>query len=110
MSNAERQQKFQLANPGYDRRRKARQRAALKGTMNALKWRAALAAHAAQAEQAHGAEAMPAKPVLMLPAPVVDPMMAQLNALRASMTARREAEPAPLIRQTSHSSPASRAA
>ena len=95
MSNAERQRRFQEAHPGYDRRRKARQRAGAKRVVEALRQKLMMEAHAAeaQAEQAKApAEAQAAKPVLMLPAPVQDPLMAQLNALTGSMAKRREAE------------------
>jgi hypothetical protein len=74
MSNAERQKRFQAANPGYDARRKARERGmAMRAVQRA---RAAIRAHAAAAAN---------RPVLMLPAPVEDPIIAELNALRASL-------------------------
>src|SRR5687768_6796653 len=86
MSNAERQRRFQDAHPGYDRRRKARQRAAAKrGAALLLKALHAKAAEAAPAEPLAlpAPLAVPAVPVLAvarlaLPAPVVDPVMAEL--------------------------------
>ena len=77
MSNAERQRRFQKRNPGYDRRRKANARESAKRGAEQL-----LAA--LQAKMA--AEAP--RPVLMLPAPVEDPMMAEVNALAASLAKR----------------------
>ena len=93
MSNAERQRKFQQANPGYDRRRKARERAMSKRDLAQRRAEAAalaLAAHAA-AHAAATAQTPPAtiqipanKPLLMLPAPVKDPWMAEIEALAAA--------------------------
>jgi hypothetical protein len=81
MSNNERQRRFQAANPNYDRLRKARQRQMSENTCARLR-RASLAA--AKAEQARAAAEAP-RPVLMLPAPVEDLAMAQLNALKVSL-------------------------
>jgi hypothetical protein len=77
MSNAERQRRFQKRNPGYDRRRKANARASAKRGAEQL----LAALHAKMAAEAP-------RPVLMLPAPVEDPMMAEVNALAASLAKR----------------------
>jgi hypothetical protein len=98
MSNSERQQRFQDAHPGYDRRRKARGRAAAKrGAAQMLEALRVAAAESRDAEMAP-AEALaapvpvaipvmsePTTPRLCLPAPVVDPMIAEINALRARL-------------------------
>jgi hypothetical protein len=87
MSNAERQRKFQLANPGYDARRKARERASEKRgvEMRKAKLRAEALAH--QAQTAAATIRIPAsKPMLMLPAPVVTveiPGMTTIDEIRA---------------------------
>jgi hypothetical protein len=73
MTNAERQRKFQDAHPGYDRRRKARERAMAKRG-------AALFVPAMP---------VPAVARLALPAPVVDPVMAELEALGAALASSR---------------------
>jgi hypothetical protein len=93
MTNNERQRRFQAANPGYDARRKARQRQMSENTCARLR-RASLAA--AKAERARAAAEAP-RPVLMLPAPVEDPVMAELDALKASLAAPRapQAQPQP---------------
>ena len=89
MSNLERQRRFQASHPGYDRRRVARKRAAVK--RGAAQRLAALAAQAAAAE---------AKPqVLMLPAPVEDPVVVELNALATSHATSPAPEPVPLAQQ-----------
>jgi hypothetical protein len=90
MSSAERQRKFQAAHPGYDRRRKARLRAACKTeTKRRLAELFAKAAARAQAvpSQAVGASVADpgVKPVLMLPAPADDPTIDALDMLRASL-------------------------
>ncbi len=72
MSSTERVRKFRERNPGYDRRFMARQRAAEKQAV------ARFMADAIAAAQV----VAPAEP-LMLPAPIDDPMMAQLNGLTA---------------------------
>jgi hypothetical protein len=84
MTNAERQRLFQLSHPGYDRRRKARQRARVNHAVAQLR-------AAAQAQAA--AKANP--PVLMLPAPVEDLAMAELNALAASLASTPVRQPVP---------------
>ena len=104
MSNAERQRRFQAAHPGYDRRRKARERA-MAGRGAAL-FVTALRAKAAEAAPAEALVlaaplAVPAVPVpmvarLALPAPVVDPVMAELDALRAALASPRAREALPL--------------
>jgi hypothetical protein len=70
MLSYERVRRFRERNPGYDRRFMARQRAAEKQAV------ARLMADAIAAAQV----VAPAEP-LMLPAPVADPMMTQLNRL-----------------------------
>jgi hypothetical protein len=82
MSSYERVRRFRKRNPGYDRRFMARQRAAEKQAV------ARLMADAIAAAQV----VAPAEP-LMLPAPVEDPMMAQLNRLGKSQPV---AEPLPV--------------
>jgi hypothetical protein len=85
-SNVERQRDFQAAHPGYDRRRKARQRAS--SGRGAALLMAQLQAKAT-AEQTHTAETtiqIPAtKPPLMLPAPAENPLLAEVEALRAKL-------------------------
>jgi hypothetical protein len=93
MSSAERQRRFQAAHPGYDRRRKARQKARIDSAATAMRL----------PEEAMDVDAKPAEPVavpaplasammpvpavarLALPAPVVHPVLAELNALRAAL-------------------------
>jgi hypothetical protein len=71
MSNAERQRKFQLANPGYDARRKARERASAKRSVAMMKARMRAEALAEQAQTtAATIQTAATKPPLMLPAPV----------------------------------------
>jgi hypothetical protein len=104
-SNAERQRKFRAANPGYfnkyNNRRKAQRIAGQKWALGVIKALAQAKAAALQQQQQQQQPAppqstpltLPTKPLLMLPAPVQDPMMAELNALRASLksgTAARE--------------------
>jgi hypothetical protein len=97
MTNAERQRKFQDAHPGYDRRRKARERAmAKRGAALFVQALQAKAADAAPAEPLAlpATVAVPAMPVpavarLALPAPVVDPVMAELEALGAALASSR---------------------
>jgi len=105
MSNAERQRKFQQANPGYDRRRKARERGMSKRAVAQRRAQAqalALAQQAQMAKAAATAETMTAetmtatihipanKPLLMLPAPIKDPWMAEIEALATA----RQSQPA----------------
>ena len=95
MSNLERQRRFQAGHPGYDRRRKARQRGASKRAVKQM--RREWAAQAAAEAEAVAVEAKPQ--LLMLPAPIEDPMMAQLNAMAASLVAAPAREPLPLAQQ-----------
>lgn len=104
MTNAERQRKFQDAHPGYDRRRKARQRGASKRAVEAQRLMALLqaktAAAAAAAAAVSAAETVPAPvevlriPVppmrLALPAPVELPVLPAINDLQALLTAARK--------------------
>jgi hypothetical protein len=95
MSNAERQRRFQAAHPGYDRRRKARQRAGLKAYGERKK--AERLAAAAAGEPLALPEPAVTPPVervmLALPAPAVVPVLPGLNALNAiTATAERVAE------------------
>ena len=85
-STYERQRRFQERHPEYDRRRKARQRAMEKRASERFPalW-AEITARVAAAAQA-------TRPVLMLPAPVEDPAMAELNGLAASLAAARAAQ------------------
>jgi hypothetical protein len=92
MSNAERQRLFQLRHPGYDARRKARERAMARRTTERF-IAARRARAAAEAADADCAAAEAPRPVLMLPAPVEDPMMAEVNALAASLAASRALQP-----------------
>ena len=89
MSNLERQRLFQERHPGYDRRRKARQRGMLKRLK--AQWKAAWLAAAAAARQPQPAPlAIPRIPQrLMLPAPVEDLMVAEIDALAARAAAAR---------------------
>ena len=97
MSNLERQRRFQANHPGYDRRRKARGRVTNKRAAKQM-----VMAWAAQARAAEAAAAVEAKPqLLMLPAPVEDPMMDQLNAMAASLAAGPARERVPLAQQAS---------
>ncbi|MGB7160698.1 MAG: hypothetical protein WBD40_21720 [Tepidisphaeraceae bacterium] len=88
LSNAERQRLFQLRHPGYDRRRKSRERASAK--RGAAQLFAALQAKAA-------AEAN--RPVLMLPAPVENPVLVELDALAAARASSVPPEPLRLAQQ-----------
>lgn len=89
MSNAKRQQNFQKRNPGYDARRKATMRASAKrGAAQILAaLRAKAMAHAAAEITAPPIEVPVDKPILMLPAPVVDPTMFSITELAASFAA-----------------------
>jgi hypothetical protein len=78
MSNYQRQKNFRLSHPGYYGRLHARQRAGAKAAVEAMK---------AQAQAA--ATPAPTEP-LMLPAPVVDPMMLELNALAEKLAAAQQ--------------------
>lgn len=96
MSDLERQRVFQARHPGYDRRRKARERAASKRYVMQLR-RAATVAALIEAQAAEATPVVVATPVpvvtrLALPAPVVDPVIAELDALRQAVSSReREA-------------------
>jgi hypothetical protein len=107
MSNAERQRKFQRAHPGYDARRKGRQRSGIKRYLAWQKVQAQLAALAQQAQMTAETIQVPAiKPMLMLPAPVENPLMAEI----AAFVAARKAQPveSPFV-SVSSQSPAARA-
>ena len=84
MSNAERQRRFQASHPGYDRRRKSRRRGSAKRA----------AAQLLVALQAKAAEAK--REVLMLPAPVENLVLVELNALAASLASTPARAPEPL--------------
>ena len=89
MSNGERQRNFQRANPGYDARRKSRCRAGAKRGVAMMKAQMRAELLAQQAQTAEATIQIPAtKPLLMLPAPVEDPLMAQIEAMRAKLDAR----------------------
>jgi hypothetical protein len=85
MTTAERQRKFQKSHPGYDRARKSRGRAGCKRRISMMKAeiRAMVLAERAQAAAAM-IQIPAAKPMLMLPAPVENPLMAQIEALAAA--------------------------
>jgi hypothetical protein len=113
LSNAERQRRFQRRHPGYDRRRKAAKRAAEKRTIARLRAAAQAAAAGARVAEAKAAETMAAEArpqPLMLPAPVGNPLLAELNALAASLARRSAPEPLPLPERVSVESGSSRAA
>lgn len=78
-SSTERVRQFRQRNPGYDRAWKARREA------EALARRAAMQAQAVVPAEA--VEPVVVKPMLMLPAPVQDPMMAEIEALKAKLAA-----------------------
>jgi hypothetical protein len=80
MSNYERQVAFRKRNPGYYGRLHRRRRAAQKVAGVAMEM--AQAAATAPASPT----ALPApKPVLMLPAPVENPLIAEINAIKARL-------------------------
>lgn len=91
LSNAQRQRDFQARHPGYDRKRKARQRAAFNA--------AAKAARAAREAMNAPATAQPPA----LPAPVVDPVMIAMNEMVANLArAKRQTHaPAALVPRSS---------
>jgi hypothetical protein len=102
MSNAQRQRKFQQANPGYDRQRKARERGMARRELEQMQ--AALQAEAlaqqAQTAAAEAAQTMTAtiqipanKPLLMLPAPIKDQWMAEIEALAAARKSQAAESP-----------------
>lgn len=100
-SNAERQRQFQARNPGYDRRRKATQRAMEKRVSEAFpaQWTALLAAAEAQAPAVPAAMTLPIPEYrLALPAPVVSPIMLELELLHARVAARKREALAPVLR------------
>jgi hypothetical protein len=80
-SNAERQREFRERNPGYYGRLHAKRRAECK---------ARVAARVAAARQAAFPSPLqiPLKPILMLPAPVEDPMMTAIAELAKSHAVR----------------------
>jgi hypothetical protein len=86
MSSYERVRRFRERNPGYDRRYMARQRAAEKQAVARMKADAVAAAQVVA----------PAEP-FMLPAPVADPMMAQLNELAALRGSQSPVELVPVV-------------
>jgi hypothetical protein len=88
LSSTERQRLFRLRHPGYDARRKARERAGAKRSAAASPLLAAF--HAAFRGEATSEATRPA---LMLPAPVEDLAMADVNALAASLASARVAKP-----------------
>ena len=95
-TTAERQRRFQERHPGYDRRRKAQERALAK--RGGAQLFATLPAQAAAAAAAT-AEAEASRPVLM-PAPIEDPVMAQLNAVATSLAVAPAREPLPITQQS----------
>jgi len=104
-STNERQRLFQLRHPGYDRRRKARQRASSNRAAKQLIAKLKAAALRRQLQSTPVTIPLVATPVpLMLPAPVQDPLIAELNALAASMRQRElvpavsATRPAPIAR------------
>jgi hypothetical protein len=86
-STGERQRRFQERHPGYDRRRKARDRAIEKRASERFPalW-AEITARVAATSQA-------TRTVLMLPAPVENPVMPGLNAPAVPLAAARAAQP-----------------
>src|SRR5215203_440169 len=94
-SSAERQRKFQMAHPGYDRRRKARGRDRAKRAVAMMKAQMREMALAEQAQTAAATIQNPAaKPLLMLPAPVEKfeiPGMTTIEAIRAKLPAEPRA-------------------
>lgn len=89
ISNTERQRQFRKQHPGYDARRKARERASAKQGA-AQQFAAMLAEADAQAATEISAppiEVAVDKPILMLPAPAADPTMFSINELAASFAA-----------------------
>lgn len=89
MSNTERQRRFRAANPNYfnkyNNRKKARRIAGQKKAMAIILEN--MKARMAQAQPATPLTLLPKMP-LMLPAPVQDPLMAEIDALAASLAAR----------------------
>jgi hypothetical protein len=104
---AERMRQFRLRHPGYDREYKAKQRAKLKAMREARELAERLAQAELQAQPAPLAICLP-EYRLCLPAPVVDPMMLELNALAAKLARAQQAAeiPAPEIhrRRTTNAS------
>jgi hypothetical protein len=77
ISNNARQRAFRKRNPGYYNKYYARKKASLKRDLQ-------IAQAAAIAEANAANEATAAQP-LMLPAPAIDPLMAEINAMTASL-------------------------
>jgi aryl-alcohol dehydrogenase-like predicted oxidoreductase len=92
MSNGERQRNFQAANPGYDARRKSRERASAKRGAALMKAQMQAEALAEQVQMAAETIQTPAtQPLLMLPAPVVTveiPGITTIDEIRANLAAR----------------------
>jgi hypothetical protein len=90
MTNTERQAEFRRRNPGYYQRLHARRRAAVRALMAERK----AAALAAAPEQVSVPKTL-TLPLptwrLALPAPVVDPLMVELNALTARLARTHDA-------------------
>ena len=94
LTNVQRQAMFQAAHPGYDRRRKGRQRASLDRLLAKRRAAQGLAPGQSMAVE-------PKPQLLMLPAPVENPMLVELNALAASLASApaRALESLPLAQQ-----------
>ena len=98
MSNVERQRRFRARHPGYFNKYNGRRKAMRLATT--AKMRAEILAMEAEARAAAQAPpaplALPVKPILMLPAPVQDPVVAEIDALAASLRARSDLARTPL--------------
>jgi hypothetical protein len=98
MSNAARQRKFQESHPGYDRRRKAHQRGMEKRAMMLaqMELRLKLATQLQANAPATTANIPTEKPILMLTAPVKDPVMIAISAMSLLQKCEKATEPLPV--------------
>lgn len=89
MSNTERQRKFRERNPGYYGRLHRKRRGRIKAILKQQKADAAARIQAEiraklQAEAEAAAQQIAPRPVLMLPAPAIDPLASEIAALAES--------------------------
>jgi hypothetical protein len=97
MSSTQRQRKFRQRHPGYDRLRRACRKArisAMVKKMGAELMAASNAPTTAECTAPSIATAAP-KPMLLLPAPVADPTMAQINAMALDLARANAKAPLP---------------
>lgn len=83
MSNTERQRRFRERNPGYYGRLHRKRKAAIRAVLEPI-WAEARSKRRAEAQSAAAQAATPPA-LLMLPAPVIDPLTSEIAALAESL-------------------------